>query len=91
MLALPDLGLGRELRLEWERTAQFTVVPIEIEARGERGQQELRELAKPVNKSVLVAGLCSIKASDCLEILWGAPVTSSTSVVGAPSSKAPRL
>jgi hypothetical protein len=37
VLTPPDIGLGRELRLRWERTAQFAVVPIQIEARTECG------------------------------------------------------
>ena len=48
MLAPPDRGLGRKLRLRGQWPSQFTVVSIEIEARAERGHQELRELADPV-------------------------------------------
>src|SRR5499427_7863821 len=45
VLAPPHLGVGRELRFLWERTAQFAVVSVQIEARAERGQNELRERA----------------------------------------------
>src|SRR5262249_5916494 len=55
VLAPPDPGLGRELRLRGKRAAQFAVVAFEIEARAERGRQELRELAKPIADCRLVA------------------------------------
>src|SRR5215813_12763963 len=70
MLAPPHHGVGRELRLRREGTAQFAVVAIEIETPAERGDHELRELAKPVAKSPLVAGQRCITASDRLEVLW---------------------
>jgi len=72
VLTPPDFGLGRGLRLEWEWAAQLTVVTIEIEARADRGDHELCELANPVASRALVAGLRSITPSDCLEVLWGA-------------------
>ena len=73
VLAQPHLGFRRELRLGWERAAQFTIVAIKIEARPERGDHELRELSNPVGESTFVAGLRRIATSDCLEVLWGAP------------------
>jgi len=39
------------------------VVPIQIEARADRGDNELRDLADPIAKSALVARLRSITAS----------------------------
>jgi hypothetical protein len=59
------------MRLRREGTAQFAVVAVEIETRAERGDHELRELAKPVAKSPLVAGQRCITTSDRLEVLWG--------------------
>src|ERR1700757_216652 len=62
--APPHLGVGRELRLLWERTAQFAVVSVQIEARAERGQNELRELPKPVAEGPLVAERRRITTSE---------------------------
>src|SRR5579864_306071 len=90
-LTLPGLRVRRELRLGRERAPQFAIVSVEVRARFERGDHELRELAKAVAKGPLVAGQRRITASNRLEVLWGWPVTSSTSVVGAPSSNAPRF
>src|SRR5499427_9863578 len=59
------------MRLRREGTAQFAVVAIEMETRAERGDHELRELAKPVAKSPLVAEQRCITTSDRLEVLWG--------------------
>src|SRR5215472_7054824 len=72
MLPAPDLGLSRKLRLRRERTAQFAVVSIQIEAWAERGQNELRERAKPVAEGLLVAERCRISTSDRLEVFGGA-------------------
>src|SRR5215472_17330759 len=72
VLAPPHLGVGRELRLLWERTAQFAVVSVQIEARAERGQNELRERAKPVAEGPLVAERRRISTSDRLEVFGGA-------------------
>src|SRR5215471_8933015 len=55
-----------------ERTVQFTVVPIQIEARAERGQHELHKLAKPVAESPLVAKRRRISTSDRFEVFGGA-------------------
>src|SRR5215467_8269212 len=71
VLAPPHYGVGREMRLRREGTAQFAVVAIEIETRTERGDHELRELAKPVAKSPLVAGQRCVTTSDRLEVLGG--------------------
>src|SRR6516165_7999488 len=71
VLAPPHYGVGREPRLRREGTAQFAVVATEIETRTERGDHELRELAKPVAKSPLVARQRCITTSDCLEVLRG--------------------
>src|ERR1700730_16774584 len=73
VLASPDFRTRRELWHGWVRTAQFTVVPIQIEARGGRHHTELRQLAKPVAKAALVARLPSIAASDRLEVLGRTP------------------
>src|SRR5215469_5105554 len=72
VLAPPHLGVGRELRLLWERTAQFAVVSVQIEARAERCQNELRERAKPVAEGPLVAERRRISTSDRLEVFGGA-------------------
>src|SRR5215471_14732274 len=72
VLAPPHLGVGRELRLPRERTAQFAVISVQIEARAERGQHELRELAKPVAEGPLVAEGRRITTSNRLEVFGGA-------------------
>src|SRR5579862_5466452 len=66
VLTLPGNGVGRELRLRWKRTAELAVVPVQIEARAERGDHELRELAKPVSEAPPVTGLRRIATSDRL-------------------------
>src|SRR5215471_11348164 len=72
VLAPPDLGVGRELRFLRERTAQFAVVSVQIEAWAERGQHEPRKLAKPVAEGPLVAERRRITTSDRLEVFGGA-------------------
>src|SRR5215469_12449689 len=72
VLAPPHPGVGRELRFLWERTAQFAVVSVQIEARAERGQNELRDRAKPVAEGALVAERRRISTSDRLEVFGGA-------------------
>ena len=71
VLAPPHLGVGRELRLLWERMAQFAVVSVQIEARAERRQNELRERAKPVAEGPLVEEWRRISTSDRLEVFGG--------------------
>ena len=72
MLAPPGAGFGRELWLQRERPTEFAVVAIQIEARAQRGQHEVRELAKPVAEAPLVAGQRRITTSDRLEVFGGA-------------------
>src|SRR5215468_8890797 len=72
VFASPYLGVSGELRLRRERPAEFAVVAVQIEARAERGQHELRELAKPVAEGPLVAGQRRITTSDRLEVFGGA-------------------
>src|SRR5215470_2477013 len=72
VLAPPNLGVGRKLRLLWERTAQFAVVSVQIEAWAERGQHEPRKLPKPVAEGPLVAERRRITTSDRLEVFGGA-------------------
>src|SRR5262249_9312723 len=72
VFASPYLGVRGELRLRRERPAEFAVVAVQIEAWAERGQHELRELAKPVAEGPLVAGQRRITTSDRLEVFGGA-------------------
>src|SRR5215471_17806686 len=67
-----DAGVKSELRLRRKRTAQFTVVTIQIEARAERGQHEPHKLAKPVAESPFVAERRRITTSDRFEVFGGA-------------------
>src|SRR5262249_9963207 len=71
VLPLPDLGVRRELRRGRERATQFAIVSVEVKARFERGNHELRELAKPVAKGPLLARQRRITTSNRLEVLWG--------------------
>src|SRR5499425_3098517 len=71
VLAPPHFGVGRELRFLRERTAQFAVVSVQIEARAERCQHEPGKLAKPVAEGPL-ARQRRITTSDCLEVFGGA-------------------
>ena len=88
MLAPPDRGFRRQPRLRGQWPSQFTVVPVEIEARAERGQHEL---ADPIAKGALVGRLRRTAASDRLEVLGRTPCHVDTSDVGAASSNAPSL
>src|SRR5215472_10912014 len=72
MLPAPHLGLSRKLRLRREGTPQFAVVSVQIEARAERGQNELRERAKRVAEGPLVQERRRISTSDRLEVFGGA-------------------
>src|SRR5215510_11453414 len=72
VFASPYLGVRRELRLRRERPAEFAVVAVQIEAWAERGQHELRELAKPVAEGPLVAEGRRITTSNRLEVFGGA-------------------
>src|SRR5215467_14991106 len=71
VLTLPDFGVRRELRRGREGTTQFAIVSVEVKARFERGDHELRELANPVAKGPLLAGQRRITTSNRLEVLWG--------------------
>src|SRR5215470_321500 len=72
VLPAPNLGVGRKLRLLRERTAQFAVVSVQIEAWAERDQNEPRKLPKPVADGSLVEERCRISTSDRLEVFGGA-------------------
>src|SRR5215469_16354085 len=69
VLAPPHLGVGCELRLLRERTAQFAVVAIQIETCAERGYYELCQLANPVPEVSLVLRQRRISTCDRLEVL----------------------
>src|SRR5258708_5651895 len=73
VLASPDLRAKRELWRGRERTAQFVVVPVQIETRTKWDDHELRELAKPVAERPPVAGLHRITTSDGFEVFGGPP------------------
>src|SRR5882762_11000559 len=71
MLAPPDLGLRRKLRVRRERVAQLAVVAVEIEAGAERGDHELRDVAKPTAECPPVARQRCVATRDRLEVLSG--------------------
>src|SRR6266568_8496414 len=71
VLPPPDLGLGHEVRFRRERTTQFPVVAVQIEAEAEGSDHGLRELAKPVAERPPVARQRRIATSDRLEVLGG--------------------
>ena len=72
VLAPPHLRVSCELGYRRERTPQFAVIAVQIEARAERRAHELHELAKPIAESPLVAGQRRITTGNRLEVLSGA-------------------
>src|SRR5262245_40870544 len=72
VLAPPDFGVRRELRLRRERTAQFSVVAFQMEAGAKRSPYGFRDLAKPVAERGPNVRRCRITTSNRLEVLRGA-------------------